>query len=184
MSVDAKQEINTLSQLETIDNLTPKAKRPQTVADIPAQLPKPSSSTDGFFQSPPIILNQLLDDIALQRALTLFLPKHVEEDVVPEMAAFADKVLSKPVLDLVADAEKNLPRVESFDTWGRRRDELVTSEGWKKLSAIGAAEGMVSIGYENKYMQFSRAFQFLKYIVWTGSSAWVTCPSQVSGLHP
>lgn len=139
--------------------------------------PRPSSSTDGFFQEPPPISNQLQDDIALQRALHLFLPDTVREQVTPEILAFGDRVITKPVFDLVADAEKNLPYLKTWDSWGRRRDELITSEGWRKLSAIGIQEGMVSIGYENRHLQFSRAYQFCKYLVWTGSSAWVTCPS-------
>ena len=146
-------------------------------SDATAKEPTPSSSTDGFFQEPPPVSNQLNDDIALQRALRLFLPQSVREEITPELLSFGDKVLSKPVLDLVADAEKNLPYLKTWDSWGRRKDELITSEGWRKLSAIGIEEGMVSIGYENKYLQFSRPYQFCKYLVWTGSSAWVTCPS-------
>jgi alkylation response protein AidB-like acyl-CoA dehydrogenase len=137
----------------------------------------PSSSTDGFFQSPPIVLNQLEDDIALQRSLKLFLHKHIRQQVTPSLQAFGDKVLSKPILTLVADAEKNLPYLKTWSTWGKRQDELVTSEGWRKLSALGIEEGMVAIGYDNEFAQFSRPWQFCKYLVWTGSSCWVTCPS-------
>ena len=137
----------------------------------------PSSSTDGFFQESPPIQNQLFDDIALQRSLKLFLPESVRRAVQPELTTFGNKVISKEVFDLVADAEHNLPYLKTFDTWGRRQDELITSEGWRKLSAIGIQEGMVAIGYENPYLQYSRPYQFCKYLIWTGSSAWVTCPS-------
>ena len=137
----------------------------------------PSSSTDGFFQQPPPVQNQFHDDIALRRALKLFLPDNVRQATQGELTAFGEKVLTKEVLDLVTDAEKNLPYLRTWDSWGRRRDELVTSEGWRKLSALGIQEGMVAIGYENQYLQFSRPYQFCKYLIWTGSSAWVTCPS-------
>jgi alkylation response protein AidB-like acyl-CoA dehydrogenase len=136
-----------------------------------------SSSTDGFFQEPPPIQNQLFDDIALQRALKLFLPDSVRRTVQPELTEFGNKVISKEVFDLVADAEHNLPYLKTWNTWGKRRDELITSEGWRKLSAIGIQEGMVAIGYENSHLQYSRPYQFCKYLIWTGSSAWVTCPS-------
>lgn len=149
---------------------------PEPSGPSPKQ-PLPSSSTEGFFQIPPPVANQLKDDIALQRSLRLFLPQSIRDETYPELSAFGDKVLSKPVLDLVADAEKNLPYLKTWDSWGRRRDELITSEGWRKLSDIGIEEGMVSIGYENPFQQFSRPYQFCKYLVWTGSSAWVTCPS-------
>lgn len=137
----------------------------------------PSSSTDGFFQQPPPVQNQLYDDITLQRSLKLFLPESVRQATQSELVSFGEKVLSKEVLDLVADAEHNLPYLKTWDSWGKRRDELITSEGWRKLSALGIQEGMVAIGYENSYLQFSRPYQFCKYLVWTGSSAWVTCPS-------
>ena len=138
---------------------------------------KPSSSTDGFFQSPPQVLNQLYDDVALQRALGLFLPSSVCDSITPELASFGDKVLSKEVLHLVADAEKNPPYLRTWDTWGKRRDELVTSEGWRNLQDLGIKEGMVSIGYENKNAEYSRVHHFAKYHLWCGSSAWVNCPS-------
>lgn len=154
---------------------------PSTVPSKSQQSPPaqrtPSSSTDGFFQEPPPVQNQLHDDSALQRSLHLFLPDSVRRETHAELDAFGQKVLSKSLLDLVADAEKNLPYLKTWDSWGRRRDELITSEGWRKLSAIGIEEGMVAIGYENQYLQYSRPYQFCKYLMWTGSSAWVTCPS-------
>ena len=138
---------------------------------------EPSSSTNGFFQSPPQVLNQLYDDVALQRSLSLFLPPRVVQAIAPELSAFGDKVLSKEILHWVADAEKNPPYLRTWDTWGKRRDELVTSEGWRNLQDLGIAEGMVSIGYQNKNSQYSRVHHFLKYHLWCGSSAWVNCPS-------
>ena len=142
-----------------------------------SRVSKASSSTDGFFQTPPRVLNQLRDDIALQRSIDLFLPETVRQEVIPELRAFGDTVLSRPVLELIADAEKNLPYLKTWDSWGKRQDELITSEGWRKLSNLGINEGMVSIGYENQYHQYSRPYWFSKYLMWTGSSAWVTCPS-------
>ena len=136
-----------------------------------------SSSTNGFFQSPPQVSNQLYDDVALQRSLSLFLPTQIAQSVAPELSAFGDKVLSKQILHWVADAERNPPYLRTWDTWGKRRDELITSEGWRNLQDVGIAEGMVSIGYENKNAQYSRVHHFLKYHLWCGSSAWVNCPS-------
>ena len=169
-------EQNETSNLRTLESF-PSQRQLRNVTDQPGEQRIPSSSTDGFFQEPPSIQNQVHDDIALQRALRLFLPESVRRATRSELVAFGDKVISKEVLDLVADAEKNLPYLKTWDSWGRRRDELVTSEGWRKLSALGIEAGMVAIGYENEYLQFSRPYQFCKYLVWTGSSVWVTCPS-------
>ena len=138
---------------------------------------QPSSSTSGFFQSPPQISNQLYDDVALQRVLGLFLPSSVRESITPELSTFGEKVLSPEVLHWVADAEKNPPYLRTWDTWGKRRDELITSEGWRNLQDLGIKEGMVSIGYENQHSEYSRVHYFAKYHLWCGSSAWVNCPS-------
>ncbi|KAL7904911.1 acyl-CoA dehydrogenase/oxidase [Trichoderma velutinum] len=140
----------------------------------------PSSSTAGFFQTPPDVQNQFHDDAALSRALTLFLPKNVFESIAPDLDQFGAKVLSPKVLGWVLDAERNAPYVKTFDSWGRRRDELITTEGWRNLQALGQAEGMVAIPYENNYSEYSRVYHFAKYALWCGSAAWVNCPTLMS----
>lgn len=137
----------------------------------------PSSSIAGFFQTPPRVLNQYYDDAALRRALKLFLPKHIDQAVSNDLSAFGDRVLDRETLGLVLDAERNLPYVKSWDTWGKRRDELITSQGWQNLQRLGIEEGIVAIPYENTYKEYSRVYWCAKYAIWCGSSAWVNCPS-------
>lgn len=62
----------------------------------------------------------------------------------------------------MADAEKNVPYLKTWDTFGKRKDELVTSEGWRMLQEIGIQEGMVAIPYENESGPYSRVHHFLK----------------------
>ena len=38
--------------------------------------------------------------------------------------------------------------VVSFDPWGRRVDDIVTSPAWKRMKDLSAQEGLVAIGYE------------------------------------
>ncbi|KAH0538923.1 hypothetical protein FGG08_004514 [Glutinoglossum americanum] len=138
----------------------------------------PSSSTAGFFQPPPKLENQFEEDIALRRTLALYLPASILSTIQSDFSSFGERVLSCRVLGWVSDAEQNPPFVRTHDTWGRRKDELVTSEGWKRLQDLGIAEGMVAAGYETgKFAEFSRVVQFGKYHLWAGSSAYVTCPS-------
>lgn len=42
------------------------------------------------------------------------LPAHIQAAVNPDLAAFGDKVLSKKVLNWVADAEKNTPYLRTW----------------------------------------------------------------------
>lgn len=69
----------------------------------------------------------------------------MRESITPDLSTFGEKVLSKQVLSWVADAEKNPPYLRTWDSWGKRQDELVTSEGWRKLQALGIEEGIVAI---------------------------------------
>lgn len=142
--------------------------------------PTPSSSIAGFFQVPPNVLNQFHDDAALGRALNLFLSSEVLNAVAPDLASFGERVLSPQVLSWVLDAERNTPYVKTLDSWGRRRDELITTEGWRNLQALGIAEGMVAIPYENQYGEYSRIYHMAKYALWCGSACWVNCPSLMS----
>lgn len=152
---------------------------PQALATSapPKQPPKPSSSTDGFFQAAPSVQPQHLDDLAFQRALTLFLPTPILDSLTPELSSFSQKVLIPRLMTWVHDAEHNPPYTKSFSTWGERHDVLITSEGWRKLQAFGIREGIVAIPYESENAEFSRLHQFAKYHLWAGSAAWVNCPS-------
>lgn len=143
----------------------------------------PSSSTAGFFQVPPRVDNQYFEDAALQRIITcelyhhctsstlkltfhhsVYLPSTVRSAIEPDLSRFGQEVLTAKVLDWVADAEKNPPFLRTWDTWGRRRDELVTSAGWRNLQDMGIAEGMVAIAYERKLAEHSRLYQFIKFV--------------------
>jgi alkylation response protein AidB-like acyl-CoA dehydrogenase len=141
---------------------------------------KPSSGDAGFFQERPRVPNQWEEDRALRRISKIYLPSPVLEKITPELKSWADTVLTKKVLTWVADAERNLPFVRSHDTFGKRYDELVTSEGWRFLQDLGIKEGIVAIPFENEDGEYSRVHQFLKYHLWSGSNAGVTCPSAMT----
>lgn len=61
------------------------------------------------------------------------------------------------------DANRNLPSVIHWDGWGRRKDELVTSEGWKQLKEFWARSGLMEDIYSRKYGDKSRLVGFTKY---------------------
>lgn len=57
------------------------------------------------------------------------------------MRRFARVCTTRQVSAWVEDAEANLPKVETHTAFGRSRNELKTSEGWKRLNQLGTAEG-------------------------------------------
>lgn len=93
----------------------------------------------------------------------MYLPTSLQSSLGPDLSRFGGTVLKPNIFRWLADAEVHLPTVQTWDSWGKRKDELLTSEGWRKLQEIGIAEGMVAIAYENRYAEYSRVYQFLKY---------------------
>jgi len=54
------------------------------------------------------------------------------------------------------------PTLTQYDQFGRRVDELKTSEGWRELKKVAVEEGMVSIAMERKEGEYSRIRSFAK----------------------
>jgi len=104
----------------------------------------------------------------------------IQASINNDLSTFGTSALQSKVLNWVADAEAHPPRLETWDVWGTRQDQLITSEGWRNLQDMGIAEGMVAIAYENGYAEYSRVYRFLKYHLWTGSCAYVACPSAMT----
>jgi alkylation response protein AidB-like acyl-CoA dehydrogenase len=53
---------------------------------------------------------------------------------------------------------------------------LQTSEGWRRLKAIAAQEGLVAISFERQYEEWSRVYAFAKTLLFTGEGRVVGCP--------
>ena len=68
-----------------------------------------------------------------------------------------------------------------YDQWGRRVDNLQTSEGWRDLKAVAQKEGIPGIFYERKFKEHSRVYGFAKMMIMVGdthevrSFAWLLC---------
>ena len=141
-----------------------------------------SSSTTGFFQAPPVIPSQYEDDIALRRIISIYLPSPMPKAIDEDLARFSRLVLSKEVLEYVADAERSLPFLQPLTAFGveNKSNPLVTSEGWRMLKNIAIREGLVSLAFEAHTQWNPRIYQFVKCHLWMGSSAMTTCPLGMS----
>ena len=58
------------------------------------------------------------------------------------------------IYDLHLDCEQNPPRLQTYNAWGRRVDNLLTCSSWKQLKRESAQEGLVAIGYEREFGQW------------------------------
>ncbi len=128
-----------------------------------------------FVQSPPTLQNEFVDDQFLQDYLATNLPAHVLEVITPNLQEFG-KLVATDCIVWAREAEKNPPQLTKFDSWGKRIDQIQVSQGWLNLERVAAEEGLVAIGYERQFGEYSRLFQFAKLYLYTASSAIYTCP--------
>jgi putative acyl-CoA dehydrogenase len=128
-----------------------------------------------FFQEEPTLKNQFEDD----RVLRLYLEKNLSEatlkEIVPDLKRFGQRVATD-ILAMAQESEANPPVHVPYDAWGKRVDEIKVSRGWNELDKVSAVEGIVAIGYERKFAEESRLYQFAKLYLFHPSSAIYSCP--------
>ncbi|KAI8089846.1 acyl-CoA dehydrogenase/oxidase [Halteromyces radiatus] len=98
-------------------------------------------------------------------------------DIEPDLKQLGDRV----VTDIFAMGENvedpnNYPRLQQYDAWCRRVDEITVAQGWKDLNDVAAEEGLVSIAYERHHGEYSRIYQFAKGYLYSPSAALYSCP--------
>lgn len=134
--------------------------------------PTPYSS---FVQQMPKLNNEYTDDVFLQDYLHTYFPADALKEITPDLTQFGQRTATV-FIEWARDAEINKPQLIQFDAWGKRIDEIKVSQGWLNLEKVAAEDGLVAIGYERKYAEHSRLYQFVKLYMYTASSAIYTCP--------
>ena len=132
-----------------------------------------------FYQSPPVLSNQYLDDGLLRSYLACTAPAGVLAAIEPELAALGERAAGEWLV-LAERAEADPPRLVHYDAWGRRIDRIETSDAWRTFERIAATEGLVARGYERAYGAFSRVDQFARLYLFAPSSATYSCPLAMS----
>lgn len=133
----------------------------------------------GFIQQIPKLNNEFTDDEFLQHYLQTYFPADALKEITPDLQQFGKRVAGE-FIEWARDAEINQPQLTQFDAWGKRIDEIKVSPGWLNLEKVAAEDGLVAIGYERKYGEFSRLYQFVKLYLYTASSAIYSCPLAMS----
>ncbi len=128
-----------------------------------------------FYQQGPKLTNPFTSDSILRDLLQKLLPADILNKVEDDFTRFGQRVVDE-IEQLGERAEREEPQLINFDVWGHRVDKLVVSTAWDKLKDISAEEGLVAIGYEREYNEYSRIVQFVKLYLFTPSSAIYTCP--------
>ncbi|KAH9846378.1 acyl-CoA dehydrogenase/oxidase [Lenzites betulinus] len=128
---------------------------------------------EGFQPVPFVEGNPYTTDPVLPALLKRILPPNVFQDVSQDLERFGGEVLTT-VRELSKRATP--PQLVQYDSWGRRVDELRTSEGWRGLKDVFQREGVVAIPYERKYGEHSRPYAFAKLFISVADSEMIDCP--------
>ncbi|KAF4590168.1 hypothetical protein EYR40_009433 [Pleurotus pulmonarius] len=128
---------------------------------------------EGFQITPYKEENVYTSDPVLRGILRRTLPPSVFEEVNQDLIRFGNEVLTS-IRDM--GTKVTPPNLVQYDQWGRRIDDLQTSEGWRGLKAIAQKEGMPGIFYERTYGEHSRSYGFAKVFLMSGDSHMVFCP--------
>ncbi|KAI0648104.1 acyl-CoA dehydrogenase/oxidase [Trametes meyenii] len=132
---------------------------------------------EGFQPVPFVEGNPYSTDPVLPALLKRILPADVFRDVDHDLERFGGEVLTT-LRDLSKLATP--PQLIQYDSWGRRVDDLRTSEGWRGLKDVYHREGIVAIPYERKYREHSRPYSFAKIFIATSDSEVVDCPMSMT----
>lgn len=135
-------------------------------------VPFSSAKIGCFFQERPVLKNPFLEDAMLKGFLKRHLP---QEAVVSDLCAFGSRVADE-IDGWGRNCEVSPPQLVQYDPWGRRVDHIHTSAAWKQMKNVAAREGLVSIGYERHYGEWSRVYQMSKLLLFSPSSGLYTCP--------
>lgn len=128
-----------------------------------------------FFQAEPQLGNQFTEDVTLQKYLRRHMPAKVYAEIYPDLERFGHRVATD-ILELHRECDRNPPTLESFDSWGKRIDKIITCPAWKTMKQISAEEGLIAIAYERKQGQWSRLYQMTKLYLFQPSSGLYACP--------
>uniref|UniRef100_A0A914E866 Uncharacterized protein n=1 Tax=Acrobeloides nanus TaxID=290746 RepID=A0A914E866_9BILA len=141
-----------------------------------SSLPYAHAKIGPFAQEEPCLRNPFTDDPLIERTLRRWMPNEVYSYVSKDLERFGDKIV-KEIDNLGRECELNPPKLESFDAWGKRIDNLVTCQSWKRLKQIAAEEGLISIAFDRKMdPTWRRVYQMAKLYMFSPSSGLVSCP--------
>uniref|UniRef100_A0A8C5LVP1 Acyl-CoA dehydrogenase n=1 Tax=Leptobrachium leishanense TaxID=445787 RepID=A0A8C5LVP1_9ANUR len=139
------------------------------------RMPFSHAKIGNFFQERPKLGNQFLEDALLQGYLKKHLPPVVLKEVSQDLDRFSLRLVEE-IDALGRECEMNPPKLQQYNAWGERVDDIVTCAAWKKMKELSAEEGLVAAAYERKYSSWSRLIQVVKIYLYSPSAGLFTCP--------
>ncbi|KAF8903126.1 acyl-CoA dehydrogenase/oxidase [Gymnopilus junonius] len=134
---------------------------------------------EGFQPIPFSEENAYTEDPVLPSLLRRILPKGTFQEIEPDLERIGSEVVTS-IRTLSDSAKCYPPKLLQYNQWGRRIDELQTSEGWRELKEIAQREGLPGIFYERKHQGHSRTYGFAKILLMVGDTNEIFCPMSMT----
>ncbi|KAI0057809.1 acyl-CoA dehydrogenase NM domain-like protein [Artomyces pyxidatus] len=132
---------------------------------------------EGFQQTPFSDEQPYSADPVLPSLLRRLLPELAHAEIQSDLQRFEKEIATSiRALSKLTTA----PYLTQYDQWGKRIDELRTSEGWRGLKAVSHKEGVVAISYERKHGEHSRVHAFAKMLMMTADGQMIFCPMSMT----
>jgi hypothetical protein len=128
-----------------------------------------------FVQDQPHHENAFTSDAFLIRCLKQILPQDAYREIESDLVRFGDRVRTD-IWRLGQQCEAEPPTLQATNAWGRRTDDIITSDAWKAQKRVSAEEGLVAIPYEQSLGHYSRLYQVAKLFLYTPASGLYSCP--------
>lgn len=128
-----------------------------------------------YLQEPPALDNQYVADRVLRSYLSHRLPPEVREATTPSLRAMGDRAGGE-LYDLQQSDLRNEPTLTRWGPWGRRIDEIESTDLWDRAETIAATDGVVAAAYEQQYGRFSRIYQMALAYLFIPSTDMYGCP--------
>jgi alkylation response protein AidB-like acyl-CoA dehydrogenase len=132
-----------------------------------------------FFQDPPSLGNQYLDDRVLRNFLSHALPSSVLREIESDLLRMGELSGGK-LRELSLRHRRDQPKLIEFDAWGRRVDEIQISPAWNEMARVACEFGLVALPYERAHGQYSRLHQFALVYLFSPSALSYACPLAMS----
>ena len=154
------------------------AKRTSSIPSFPPSLGSP--------QLTPSPVSLIHPRHSTNTTLTVYLPPSLLSNISPSLSDLGNLVLSPEIFSWITDSELNTPYLlgSGRDSFGRpslSTQQLVCSEGWRKLQEFGFTHGVVALNYSPSFSSvtgpYGRLIQFMRCHLWEASCANTLCPA-------
>ena len=134
-----------------------------------------AAETMAFFQDPPALGNQFLDDRVLRGYLARAVPPELSARFEHELSAMGELAAGK-LFAMQREDRLREPVLTQWDPWGNRVDRIEVTPLWKEAARVAAERGVVATAYDGSLGASARVLQFALTYLFHASTDVYSCP--------